>query len=457
MSRPISIRILAASSPSSGPVPHTAAARLWRTLVAGSLLLGIAAGCSHFDPYQHVKPLAQRELPRDPRSTLPPDFPASGADANLPDRMTQAMRTAEELRLGLLDHVRLMGDERSAFEASLFTLSPYLLYQAARSENHSSARRQVLGIGGALTAWGMWLSRRPPEFEAAYVDGAHQIACLLAGSTEHQYTADELPLTGDTRWSRRLATDIRQYREASADLVMALREQSPTAPGAVACAVPGSTQCAARQAALGGGGVDPRVGLDGMEKQIAVNLALASKRQHEIDRLEGDVRDRMPNRLVSRAQESVQGVERTIRERRPELASVQDTVAQLGKSVDALRGSVARAQSSGASSPAATAEFQPARLPPGSQKWGAPARTEKERRSLREAASNAERQLAVTLDASPDPQALRTERAAGAKALLDEMKCNVSTTLVSGGGAGTDEPRASSTALPPRNTGSSAR
>jgi hypothetical protein len=372
------------------------------------------------------------------------------------------MRTAEELRLGLLDHVQQMGDERSAFDASLFTLSPYLLYQAARSESHSSARREVLGIGGALTAWGMWLSRRPSEFEAAYVDGAHQIACLLAGSTEYQYTKDELPLAGDTRWSARLAADIRNYRETSTDLVNALHEQAPSDPKNVPCAVPGSSQCAARQAALGGGRTDPTAGLDGMEKQIATNIALASTRQRALERLEGDVRDRMPNRLVSRAQESVQGVERTIRERRPELASVQDTVAQLGKSVDGLRASVAKAQSSGTSSQSVAAEFQPSRLPAGSRKWGAPVRTEKEKQSLREALANAERRLAVTLEASPDPQSLRTQRAADAKSLLDDLKCTAAAALASGVNAGsntggTSDMRSSSTALPQRSTDTNKR
>lgn len=421
-------------------------------------MLGVAGGCSHFDPYQHVKPLAQRELPRDRRSTLPPDFPVSGSDANLPERMTAAMRTVEELRLGLLDHVEQMGDERSAFEASLFTLSPFLLFQAARSENHSSARRQVLGIGGALTAWGMWLSRRPPEFEAAYVDGAHQLACLLAGSTEYQYTSDELPLTGDMRWSRRLAFDIKRYREASISLAAALHEQVPTSPKKVPCAVPGSSQCAARQEALGGGGIDPTSGVGGMEKQVAANLAVAMKRQRELDRLEGDVRDRIPNRLMSRAQESMQGVERTIRERRTELASVQETVAQLGKSVDDLTKSVARAQSSGTSSPTPIEGFQPTLLPPGARKWGAPTRSGQEKQALRESALNAERWLATTLDASPDPQALRSERAADAKALLDEMKCTASATLVTAGGVdGVGELRGSSRALPARSTGASGR
>lgn len=432
-------------------MPHIVTAHLWQTTAIGILLLSAASGCSHFDPYQHVKPLAERELPRDRRSALPPDFPASGDEANLPIRMTSAMRVAEELRLGLLDHVQQMGNERSAFDASLFALSPYLLFQAARSENHTSARRQVLGIGGALTAWGMWLSRRPPEFEAAYVAGAHQIACLLAGSTEYQYTKDELPLTGDTRWSTRLAADIKHYREASIDLVTALREQPPVTPKGVPCAVPGSSQCAARQVALGGGGSDPTAGMEGMEKQIADSLAVASKRQRELDRLEGDVRDRMPNRLVLRAQESVQGVERMLRERRPELATVQDTVAQLGKSVDDLRKSVARAQSSGAP---ASAEFKPARLPPGSRQWGAPPRSGKEKRALREAAENAWRRLATTLDASPDPLALRAERAASAKSLIVELKCTASATLAAGDSTdGAGELRGSSTALPTRNTG----
>lgn len=407
-------------------------AALRLSLSCAVVLAALAAGCTHMDPYRDVKTMEDRSPLPDPRSVLPRDFPIKEADKEtsaLPPRMVQELIATEELRLAMLDHLRQMGDERAWFERSVFGLTPLLLFQASRMENHVAARRQVVGIGAGLATWSAWLSRRPDDFESLYAEGAEQLACLMAGATEYLYTDDELPLTPAGRWSSQLQTRIDDYQDAADRLLDAMGREAVIPGKPATCAVAGSSLCKAKSAAVGSGDVDPTAGLGAMRQRIDANVAFADQRRAELAALEEDVDRKMPRQLAAKRNVIGQALERRLREKRPPLPTSDDVARQVLEAIDKAR-KAAPAQSSGRDrgNGDAPTRFEPFALPAALRNWGMKPIDDHKAKLLGNART-AESDLRKLLRSAPEARALRGQQATATKDFLAELRCRPSATL----------------------------
>lgn len=313
-------------------------------------VLAAVAGCAHVDPYENVEHAAAE--PQDPRRLIP-DLPAAAPVEPEPvfvGALPAALADVDVMRRALMRTSKALSGERSAYDAALWTLTPYMLYRAVTADAGSRDTSRTLIAGSALLGAGYgFLSARPKEFERIYLDGTARLTCLMADHTRYLYTEDEFgeQASGDTatptaREWQALAGAIADYRAAAAQASRAVAAL-PAGGARVTCAV--ASDCGARRAALG------RPAPDRASAAAAVLSATEARAERALRTLVAQrglmqqVQYQAAHDLRIQAHQAMQRIEASLKAQRPEIGSVSAALTALKKSVDDASASVAKAQS----------------------------------------------------------------------------------------------------------------
>lgn len=315
-------------------------------------VLAAVAGCAHVDPYENVEHAAAE--PQDPRRLIP-DLPAAAPVEPEPvfvGALPAALADVDVMRRALMRTSKALSGERSAYDAALWTLTPYMLYRAITADAGSRDTSRTLIAGSALLGAGYgFLSARPKEFERIYLDGTARLTCLMADHTRYLYTEDEFreQASGDTATPRTTAREwqalagaIAAYRAAAAQASRAVAAL-PAGGASVTCAV--ASDCGARRAALG------RPAPDRASAAAAVLSATEARAERALRTLVAhrglmqQVQYQAAHDLRIQAHQAMQRIEASLKAQRPEIGSVSAALAALKKSVDDASASVAKAQS----------------------------------------------------------------------------------------------------------------
>ncbi|AXQ29394.1 hypothetical protein D0B54_12135 [Solimonas sp. K1W22B-7] len=308
------------------------------------LMVVLMSGCSYLDPYKNVQ--VATDNPNDVRRLLPPMESASGPAPSFVGTLPAALEQADARRRGLLQSALSMSNERAAYDALVWTLTPYLLYRAITSDG--GATRVLTGGAAVLGAGYGFLNARPKEYEQIHQDGAARIGCLMLSYTRYLYTTDEYQTASGTPFAK-LADDlelaINEYSNAADDVVRSA-SNLPRPESKTSCALGGSSDCRARQAVRDGRAPDRERLASTISGRSALQIANAEKKLTALRGLLEQVDRKAAENLSLESQNLMKLVEAELRAKRPDLKQPGDAADDIKKSIVRFI-AAARAESSG--------------------------------------------------------------------------------------------------------------
>lgn len=249
-------------------------------------LSGLCFGCAHLDPYENIT--AARDPAFDATSIYPDLTPRAASAASMPEpldasisflgSMSDEIARSEVRRRALLQSLKQMNDERTAYNGFVSVLTPAMVYTLVDPGiAHADTQHLLVGGVASLAAWNLSLSSRTTDPPGLYQRAIGRIACLEIEYGRYLYTAQELPGFDEWREARRsgrgapiarrmpdedaegrdqsFENSLRAYEEQAHDLVAALRDLIDGGHPTV-CAVRPSADCDRREALLGRAGID---------------------------------------------------------------------------------------------------------------------------------------------------------------------------------------------------------
>lgn len=330
-------------------------ARVWRWAWPLALLCAAAlcAGCSHLYAYGNAapdcnpvdssgeaKPSSASSPKCDPDRPLKvfPDVAPPAQEATPPQfvgALPQALRDVDNLRLAQLKSVDEMTSERAAYNAALWTLTPFLLYRAINSSN------QKLLVGGAagLAAGYGYLSGESADIGRLHIATARKLACEMVASSEYLYTEEDYGRVADNgdsvdlpEQNRRLRRAIDEYSAGVAWLKGEVADLPSDSPAR--CAVEGSAACAQRRKAHPGPNQGSR--LDAINQVASASLRDASQLLSQLEDLDYQIQQGAAQRLNADAQATMAQTVDQLWTHTSEVKSFTDALTSIKTAVDAL-------------------------------------------------------------------------------------------------------------------------
>lgn len=265
----------------------TTACSRFRWIAYCAALSGLCFGCAHLDPYENIT--AARDPAFDATSVYPDLTPRAAAAASMPEPLDATIRflgsvpdeiaRSEVRRRALLQSLKQMSDERTAYNGFVSVLTPAMVYTLVDPGiAHGDTQHFLVGGVASLAAWNLSLSARTTDPPGLYQRAIGRIACLEIEYGRYLYTDQELPgfdawrdarrngrsapvarrmpdAADADRWELDFEQSLRAYEQEARKLVAALRELTDGGHSAV-CAVRPSADCNRRDAVLGRAGID---------------------------------------------------------------------------------------------------------------------------------------------------------------------------------------------------------
>ena len=307
------------------------AARLVTLLYAAA----VSSGCTHLFAYGDTTPPGSDP---DRPARIYPDLIPSAEDSPPPKfvgELPQALKDVDDLRLAQLKSVDEMTGERAAYNAVLWTLTPYLLYRAISSPS------QKLLIGGAagLGAGYGYLSSESADIGRIHIATAKKLACEMVASSEFLYSEADYRV-GKDRDAVRLPQQIERLQDAivryQSGVTWTEGRVADQAPGGrVQCAIAGSAACAARNKAHPAASQSSR--LKTIADTAANNISDATGLLSQLKLLNYEIQYGAAQRLNTDAQATLAQATDQLWTHTSELKSVTDALSSIQAAVDAIQ------------------------------------------------------------------------------------------------------------------------
>jgi hypothetical protein len=294
--------------------------RLFACSVTAAVAGLSAPGCSYMDPYGHLKPQQGEDSVTAlyPRLDRVPAAASQSASVALDGRLgfvgalPEQIQRTEARRGQLIALMNDMEDERTAYDAAVWTVAPWLVYRLVTpGYSDLNVQHQLVGGAASLAAWKTSLGGRTTDMPSLYGQSVLRLGCAITRSGRYLFTRPELngtlwrglpedaeqksPWPADPEWSGRLgqtrAADWRDLPRALDDLRdEELRVENairilPSGERRASCAVPGSADCHARSSLLDHGGVDRDAQARDLGQQWAAIDRYARGVRKDVDRL----------------------------------------------------------------------------------------------------------------------------------------------------------------------------
>lgn len=243
----------------------------------------------------------------------------------------------EHARQKLINAVGLHDLQRAAYDDAVWLITPWLVYRLATPGwSDVNTQHQIVGSVATLGVWRSSLQERDPKREA-YAQALSTLTCAMVASGEYLYTTEEFP---DKGLDALLNSDIETYEFVVRDVERQIR-MLPTGGRVPSCAAPGSSECRARRAAIGGSGIDRAAQASRLISPAVDFVARAQRDLVKIQALRDYVDTGSAATLRGRWLDARATLDADLHARDPGLASIQKSLFQLNQQVAALSTSLA--------------------------------------------------------------------------------------------------------------------